>query len=103
MSTSPRPWLTQAQFRALAAALRVVDAWVMADEQPELALDHALRREPDLLDATVGLATVTRMMAIELAAATGSTEAQVLGRVGARVRRLQYPVEAEAAVRDPRG
>lgn len=38
----------------------------------------------------IGLATVSRLLAMELAAATGVSEQDVLERTGATVERLQY-------------
>ncbi|WP_455132007.1 hypothetical protein [Microbacterium aurum] len=56
----------------------------MPTRSREAALDGALRHEPDAADVVVGLATVSRLLAIELAAATGSTKGAVLEGLGAR-------------------
>jgi hypothetical protein len=48
----------------------------------------------DQADVAVGLATVSRLLAIELAAATGSTEPAVFERLDALVHRLQHPSSA---------
>lgn len=90
MSTTHEPWVSAAQFRSIRAGIRVVGAWAGAEHDPDSALDDALRREADPGDVVVGLATVTRLLAMELAAATGSTEAGVLRHLDARVHRLQY-------------
>lgn len=92
-----RQWLSDAQFRSVLAGLRVVDAWVSADEDPDLALGHALRREPDVADVVVGLATVSRLLAIDLAAVTGRTEGQVLRDIDLLAHRLQSRREPEGA------
>lgn len=88
-STEPS-WVSAAQFRSIQAGLRVVEAWVDAEREPESALDGALRREADLGDVVVGLATVSRLLAIELAAETGVTEGAVLARLGGLVDRMQH-------------
>lgn len=90
MSITEPSWVSEAQFRSIQAGLRVVDAWADADREPEAALDGALRREPDSADVVVGLATVSRPLAIELAAATGATGGAVLVRLGALVDRMQH-------------
>ncbi|WP_448262403.1 hypothetical protein [Microbacterium aurum] len=90
MSVSESSWVSDAQFRSVHAGLRVVSAWADADQEPEAALDGALRHEPDAADVVVGLATVSRLLAIELAAATGSTEGAVLEGLGARDDRMQH-------------
>jgi hypothetical protein len=90
VSSTRSRWVSDAQFGSIQAGLRVVGDWAAADDDPEGALDRALRREPDGDVVGVGLATVSRLLAIELAAATGSTEADVLERLAERVSRLQY-------------
>lgn len=90
MSVTEPSWVSEAQFRSIQAGLRVVSAWADAHHEPEAALDGALRCEPDPADVVVGLATVSRLLAIELAAASGSTESAVLERLGARVDRMQH-------------
>ncbi|MGB4778097.1 hypothetical protein [Microbacterium sp.] len=90
MSSGEPSWVSSAQFRSIQAGLRIVAAWADADHEPESALDGALRRESDPADVVVGLATVSRLLAIELATATGATEGAVLDRLGALVDRMQH-------------
>ncbi|GAA3661032.1 hypothetical protein [Microbacterium marinilacus] len=90
MSVSEPSWVSEDQYRSIQAGLRVVAAWADAEHEPEAALDGALRRESDPGDVVVGLATVSRLLAIELAAATGATEGAILARLGARVDRMQH-------------
>ncbi|MFY1637086.1 hypothetical protein ACN27F_28055 [Solwaraspora sp. WMMB335] len=82
-------WLSPTQFRCLRSGLRVVTTWAAEDREPETALQQALHDEPALVEVTVGLATVSRLLAIELATATGATETEVLRRLDAMVHRLQ--------------
>ena len=89
MSVTESSWISEAQLRSIEAGLRVVAAWALADREPDAALDGALRREPDPADVVVGLATVSRLLAIELAAAIGSTEGAVFERLVARIDRVQ--------------
>lgn len=91
MNITEPTWVPEAQFRSIQARLRVVAAWADAEQEPEAALDGALRSEPDPADVVVRLATVSRLLAIELAAATGLSEAAVLAQLGVRVARLQNP------------
>lgn len=90
MSVSEQTWVTGAQYRSIQSGLRVVGAWADGDREPEAALDRALRREADPADVVVGLATVARLLALELAAATGTTETAVLNRLTAQVERMQH-------------
>lgn len=90
MSITEPSWVSEAQFRSIQAGLRVVTAWADAEHEPEAAFDGALRREPDSADVVVGLATVSRLLAIELGVATGTTEGAVLARLGALVDRMQH-------------
>lgn len=90
MSVTGQTWVSQAQYRSIQAGLRVVGAWTAADHAPEAALDGALRRERDPADVVVGLATVARLLALELAAATGASETAVLNRLAAQVERMQH-------------
>ncbi|KGM13977.1 hypothetical protein [Cellulomonas bogoriensis] len=83
----PQPWVTPVQFQAIEAGLRVVTAWTNAGDEDALA--HALHRETDAADIVIGLATVTRLLAMELAAATATTETDVLAHLDARVHHLQ--------------
>ncbi|MFT3862297.1 hypothetical protein [Micropruina sp.] len=89
MSTDRR-WVSDAQYRCIRAGLRVLSAWTRPSRDPEAALSRALRYEPDGGQVTVGLATIARLLAMELAAATGRTEREVLEETGATVERLQY-------------
>lgn len=90
MSVTEQAWVSHAQYRSIQAGLRVVGAWAAADREPEAALDGALRRETEPADVVVGLATVARLLALELAAATGTTETAVLNRLAAQVERMQH-------------
>ncbi len=87
--TSARQWVDPAQFHAVEAGLRVVAAWSRATCDADVALEGALRQEPDQADVLVGLATVTRLLAMELAVVTASSETEVLAQLDARVHRLQ--------------
>ncbi|WP_422771451.1 hypothetical protein ACN28C_33375 [Plantactinospora sp. WMMC1484] len=89
MSGEADSWLSPTQFRCLRSGLRVVTTWAAEDLEPEAALTQALHDEPALVEVVVGLATVSRLLAIELATATGATEAEVLARLDATVHRLQ--------------
>lgn len=89
MSVTEQTWVSAVQYRSIQAGLRVVGAWADAGREPEAALDGALRGEPDPADVVVGLATVARLLALELAAATGTTETAVLNRLAAQVERMQ--------------
>ena len=83
-------WVSDAQYRCIQAGLRVLRSWTRAGRDPDAALGRALWYEPDGAQVVVGLATVARLLAMELAAATGTGEQEVLERVGATVQRLQY-------------
>ncbi|WBB49690.1 hypothetical protein O3597_04170 [Verrucosispora sp. WMMA2044] len=67
----------------------MVITWAAEDREPETALEQALHDEPNPVEAAVGIATVCRLLAIELAAATGTTETEVLRRLDVTVDRLQ--------------
>ncbi|QSB15130.1 hypothetical protein JQS43_01765 [Natronosporangium hydrolyticum] len=95
MSSEAGSWLSPTQFRCLRSGLRVVTTWAAEDRESDTALQQALHDEPDPSEVIVGLATVSRLLAIELAAATGATETEVLSRLAATVHRLQ------GAGRDP--
>lgn len=90
-STAGEQWVSPAQFRAIEAGLRVIEQWSRAEQEAEAALSRALRAEPDPADMVIGLASVTRLLAIELAVATDRSERQVLRGLEARVRQLQRP------------
>lgn len=89
MSGETGSWLSPTQFRCLRSGLRVVTTWAAEHREPDTALQQALHDEPDPFEVVVGLATVSRLLAIELAAATGVTETEVLSRMDATVHRLQ--------------
>lgn len=90
MSFNDECWVSAAQYRGIQAGLRVVNAWAGAGDDPDSELDRALRREDESADVVVGLATVARLIAIELAAATGRTETGVLDQLAATIQRLQH-------------
>lgn len=87
-------WATPTQYGCIESGLRVLTAWVVADDDPEGALDRAIRQEPDPAGTLVGSAVVARLLAIELAAATGTTEQTVLADLTATVCLLQHPIPA---------
>lgn len=89
MSASDEPWVSAPQYRGIHAGLRIVSAWAGAPFQPEEALDLALRQEQDPTEVVVGLATVARLLALELGAATGRSDLVVLEHLAATVDRLQ--------------
>ncbi len=89
MSVDQR-WVSDAQYRCIRSGLRVLSAWTRSTRDPEAALARAVRYEPDGGQVVVGLATVARLLAMELAAATGVTEREVLERTGVTVEQLQY-------------
>ncbi|MFD5213338.1 hypothetical protein [Microbacterium sp. NPDC058345] len=92
MSINGALLVSDAQYRDIHAGLRVVRAWAEADDYPEAALDEALQREDGPAGTAIGLATVARLLAIELAAASGRTEIAVLDDLAATMHRLQYPL-----------
>lgn len=97
MSADDAGWVSAPQYRGIQTGLRIVNSWAKADQEPEEALDRALRREHSPADAVVGLATVARLLALELGAATGRTETTVLEQLAVTVARMQYPVHAGGA------
>jgi len=78
-------WLAPAQQHAVAAALDVLQAWTGTRHDPDSALLEALRRQ-DPATAMIGLATVARLFAIELAHRSDRSEQEVIA--GAAVRTL---------------
>lgn len=88
--SADRRWVSEAQYRCIRSGLRVLSAWLRPSDDPEAALSRALGYEPDGGQVLVGLATIARLLAMELAAATGRTEREVLERTGSTVERLQY-------------
>lgn len=89
MSSAGGPWVSDAQFRSIGTGLRVLSSWTHADGAPEDALAAAVRSEHDTNAVAVGLATVARLLAIELAAASGRSERAVIDELSALIRRLQ--------------
>ncbi|MFV0374434.1 hypothetical protein [Microbacterium sp.] len=85
-------WVSAEQYRGIRVGLRIVEAWADARDEPEEKLRVALQRETDLPDIVIGLATVARLLAIDLAAATGRSELAVVEHLGAKVEQLQHPV-----------
>lgn len=73
-------WLEPAQQHAAATALQVLRRWTNADHDPDAELLDALRQQ-DPATALVGLATVARLLAIELAACSQRTECAVLAEL----------------------
>lgn len=86
-------WVSEDQYRGIRVGLRIVESWATAGEEPERELSRALRRERDPSDIVIGLATVARLLAIDLAAATGASEEAVLGRLERNVEALQHPLD----------
>ena len=77
-------WLEPAQQHAVTTALAVVRAWAEAQDDPEAALLDALRRQ-DPATAMVGLATMARLLAVELGVCSHRTEEAVLADLAERV------------------
>ena len=94
MGAHDERWATPTQYGCIESGLRVLTAWVVADHDPEGALDRAIREEPDPAGTLVGAAVVARLLAIELAAATGPTEQTVLADLTATLCLLQHPIPA---------
>ena len=89
-STTESAWVSDVQYRGIQAGLRIVGAWAAADRSPQVAFEEALHRESDPTEVVVGLATVSRLLAIELAVVTGSTEADVIRGIAHRARGMQH-------------
>lgn len=83
-----RPAMNDAQADAAQAGLRALVAWSLATTDPEDALLHALARE-DTAEVTIGLATVGRMLALELGLRSGRDEVAVLADLGGMLERLR--------------
>jgi hypothetical protein len=94
MALKDERWVSVPQYQGIQAGLRVINAWAEAGDNPESALDWALRREDSPADVVVGLATVARLLAVELAAATGRTETSVLDQLAVTIHRLQHQASA---------
>ncbi|MGW4069246.1 hypothetical protein [Nocardia grenadensis] len=82
-------WVSDAQFRCIESGLRILSAYTRAEGDVESALAQAVESERDLGRAAVGLATVSRLLAIELAAASGRSERAVVDDLESMVRMLQ--------------
>lgn len=79
-----RPWLEPAQQHATATALTVLRAWAGEHDDPDtVLLDHL--RDQDPATAMIGLATVARLLAVELGACSHRTEREVLAELAGRV------------------
>ncbi|WP_439030813.1 hypothetical protein [Gordonia terrae] len=89
MSSAGGSWVSDAQFRSIGTGLRILSSWTHADDAPEEALARAVGSERDTNAAAVGLATVARLLAIELAAASGRSERTVIDELSALIGRLQ--------------
>lgn len=77
-------WLEPAQQHAVVTATAVLRAWAEEPDDPEAALLDALRRQdPAIL--MIGLATVARMLAVELGACSHRPEGAVLVELAQRV------------------
>lgn len=76
-------WLDPAQEHAVAVAVTVLRTWAGAGEDPDAALLEILR-DQDPATAMVGLATVSRLLAIELGACSRRTERAVLADLAKR-------------------
>ncbi len=88
----PDPLLGADQTRALDTALRVVVRWMTAVEDSDRALLTAVDDEHPG-EVVVGLSTLTRLLLIELAAASGRSEVTVL----AELRRTLHGASDERA------
>lgn len=95
MSADER-WVSAQQYRGIRVGLRIVREWADAADEPETALHRALQQERDPADVVVGLATVARLLALEVATATRASETDVLDRLAGTVERLQYPAHDAA-------
>lgn len=91
-------WLDPAQQHAVAAALTVVRAWADAREDPEAVLLEVLR-DQDPARAMVGLATASRLLAIELAACSRRTESAVLADLAERALTFASPTDSRRVAR----
>jgi hypothetical protein len=80
--------MSPAQAGAAQAGLRTLAAWALAASDPEEVLLSRLRRQ-DPAEVLVGLATVGRLLATELALATGRDEVRVLTDLDRVVQGLQ--------------
>lgn len=89
MAAADGQWVSDLQYRCMTAGLGVVRSWVDAGQEQQETLLAALRREPVPGELVIGLATVSRLLAIELAAATGRTEREVLHRLDELTSELQ--------------
>lgn len=88
-------WVEPAQQHAVVTAMTVVRAWTEAQDDPEAALLDALRRQ-DHATAMIGLATVARLLAVELGVCSHRTEEAVLADLAERVSATAPAADAPA-------
>lgn len=77
-------WLDPTQQHAARSALRVLRSWASAADDPDEVLLRSLAQE-DLATVLLGLATVSRLLAIELGACSARSEHEVLAELDAVV------------------
>jgi hypothetical protein len=77
-------WLGPAQQHAVVTAMAVLRAWAEESDDPEDVLLETLRRQ-DPATVIIGLATVARLLAVELGVCSHRTEAAVLADLAERV------------------
>lgn len=82
--------MSDAQASAAEAGLRTLVTWSLATADPQDALLEALRRE-DPAEVAVGLATIGRMLAVELGIRSGRDEIAVLADLRDVLERLATP------------
>lgn len=87
---APRQTLNAAQANAAQAGLRTLVTWSLATTEPEDVLLDALRRE-NPAEVTIGLATVGRMLAVELGIRSGRDEVSVLADLRGLLNQVQTP------------
>ncbi len=78
-----QPWLEPAQQHAVATSMAVLRAWAEARDDPEDVLLEALRHQ-DPATVIIGLATVARLLAVELGVCSHRTETAVLADLADR-------------------
>lgn len=89
-------WLEPEQQHAAVTALAVVRSWSDQRDDPDAALLDALRQQ-DPATAMIGLATVARLLAIELGACSHRSEHAVLADLAERVSSPAPAADAPAA------
>lgn len=77
-------WLEPPQQHAVVTATAVLNAWADETDDPEAALLDALRHQDPAI-VMIGLATVARMLAVELGACSHRPERAVLAELAQRV------------------